>query len=857
MTEFANDFRTSTSHELTPSQEWANYIRGRVMMDWRPGEFDPDTLVYTPDVDRADTYLSRCSKAGCETRVQGKLCPVCHKERKRLMAEGADAFNLAEWLEVPREKIERPTSCVITGCQRSVVNTGLCVNHRTAWWGWKRRTGRSDMGEWITERRPKPFPPAEQKCRAVICKRDGAGAWVLCDVHEGACRSWAKRMGIGKPNPADVESWLHNYFELPVSADQKYTYAQRTATPFHLLREPIRSELLFALQQRDISANAHIPPILVRRVYQLLRNSEHETLVGLNALNLPTPHANIAGFYRDLQSRIDQAHREWAGEQGRTFGLYFLTDLDLKYSVKPVHRRTRIDLRELRLRWWVESVDSYILEAGPHGRNKLEAAVRVARIVDQVLHARGTPVEALGGADATAVLKAIRKAWDTIHAQRLALAALRGMLDFFRASEDFLPVWRRLPATFDREFLRQKAVGKPPGGKEHDDSFRFIPQPIVDWLMDHLHLLQRHSALVTAEAKVMIYLQERCGRRTSETVRLKEECISYDSAGQAYLEWDRVKPPFGRGTRLPIHKDVHDAIRQWQEIKIEHGIESQWLFPTDRGRKDAPRSAAFLNARIDELVAVVLDEAPFMEEVEGADGNYIRFDLTTIDAYAFRHAFAQRHADATDREGRPTCTPEELQEWMGHKSFKTTMNYFLITSRRKRHAMSSLPSRRLNWSGEAVTVDRERDGFTKLAVSLGSCTEPANVAAGGAACAMDHVCESCPFFLVDPFERDGLLAKRLYLQAQIERVRIIAPDSHMISHYERRTRDCDRILAGIDSYIDNLPEMERSSIHLALEKMEDIRRRAGAPRRIDLRAIHGEFSHLSDIERAGATKGIE
>jgi hypothetical protein len=355
----------------------------------------------------------------------------------------------------------------------------------------------------------------------------------------------------------------------------------------------------------------------------------------------------------------------------------------------------------------------------------------------------------------------------------------------------------------------------------------------------------------------MIYLQERCGRRTSETVRLKEECISYDSAGQAYLEWDRVKPPFGRGTRLPIHKDVHDAIRQWQEIKIEHGIESQWLFPTDRGRKDAPRSAAFLNARIDELVAVVLDEAPFMEEVEGADGNYIRFDLTTIDAYAFRHAFAQRHADATDREGRPTCTPEELQEWMGHKSFKTTMNYFLITSRRKRHAMSSLPSRRLNWSGEAVTVDRERDGFTKLAVSLGSCTEPANVAAGGAACAMDHVCESCPFFLVDPFERDGLLAKRLYLQAQIERVRIIAPDSHMISHYERRTRDCDRILAGIDSYIDNLPEMERSSIHLALEKMEDIRRRAGAPRRIDLRAIHGEFSHLSDIERAGATKGIE
>jgi integrase len=461
-------------------------------------------------------------------------------------------------------------------------------------------------------------------------------------------------------------------------------------------------------------------------------------------------------------------------------------------------------------------------------------------VVATVLDQRGTPADALSRADADAIVRAIRKRWPSEESQRKLTGTFKGLLAFARLNEDFLPIWRRISNGFDVDPARHRPAGTPERGRRRDDAFRFIPQPIVDWLMDHLHLLKRNTRLQTMEGRMMVYLQERCGRRTVETVRLRNDCISYDSAAQAYLNWDRAKPPYGPGPRLPIHQDVHDAIRDWQQIKVEHGIQSEWLFPSSHTRQDKPHSPQFLNDRVRDLVEAVNAEAPYVSEVEGADGNLTQFDILTIDPYAFRHAFAQRHADAIDENGRSTFSPEDLQQWMGHRSFDTTMGYFVITARRQRRGMSALPSRRLDFQGKPVTVDRERDGFGKLAVSLGSCTEPMNVAAGGEACALAHACESCPFFLVDPFERDGLASKRLYLQAQIERVKIIAPDSHMIQHYELRVADCSRIIDGIDNYIERLPQEERDRIEEALERMADMRRRATAHRRIDLRQILGE-----------------
>lgn len=827
----------SVIEDKTGREGWTEYLKGRITSDWRPGEFDPESLLYIPNPDLADTYISRCSKAGCDIRVVARLCPSCLYERKRLEVEFAEGFDVEAWLEVPRVKRVRTLACGVPECQRTALTVGLCASHRSNFWNWRKRTGSASRDQWFNEQKPRPLPPAEQKCQALICGNDAHGVHNLCDPHEGSWRKWSKRRGDLTAKTESVDEWLHNYFELPLSAEQVFSYAELAATPFHLLRPPIRWEYLFAVQQRDLELHARMVPLDIRRAYQGLRNIGHESLVGLDQLGLEAPHSNVRGLYRDLQMRIDEAHRQWLGEDRRERGVYYYRDLDLTPSVKPVSRTAKFDLRNLKVEWWKETLDTYLLEGGPHGRSRVQNLATLAEIVDTVLHQRGTPAEALSRADADAIVRAIRKRWPSEQSQRVQTATLKSLLAFARLNADFLPIWRRISSGFDVDPARHRPAGTPPRGRRNDDAYRFIPQPIVDWLMDHLHLLKRNTRLQTMEGRMMVYLHERCGRRTIETVKLRNDCISYDSAGQAYLEWDRGKPPYGPGPRLPIHQDVHDAIRDWQQIKGEFGIHSEWLFPTPRSRQDKPHGPMFLRDRIRDLVEAVIAEAPYGSEVEGADGNLTYFDIRSIDAYAFRHAFAQRHADATDENGRSTFSPEELQRWMGHRSFDTTMGYFVITARRQRRAMSALPSRRLDFQGNAVTVDRERDGFGKLAVSLGSCTEPMNVAAGGEACALAHACESCPFFLVDPFERDGLASKRLYLQAQIERVKVIAPDSHMIQHYQLRVADCSRIIDGIDSYIERLPQEERHRIEEALERMADMRRRATAHRRIDLRQI--------------------
>jgi hypothetical protein len=173
---------------------------------------------------------------------------------------------------------------------------------------------------------------------------------------------------------------------------------------------------------------------------------------------------------------------------------------------------------------------------------------------------------------------------------------------------------------------------------------------------------------------------------------------------------------------------------------------------------------------------------------------------------------------------------------MDHTTFETTMTYFEVGAKRRKAAVAAITPRRLDILGNVVEVSRERDGFTRVPVSLGHCEEPQNVAMGGAGCMLSHSCESCPYFRVDPLERDGMVAKRFDLKVQLERATVINAPVHMLDHLMARIQHCDAIIAGIDDYLANLPESERQAITGALDAMADIRRRATTPRRIDLRA---------------------
>lgn len=831
---------TSVPLPMDPSERnpsWTDFLKTRIVENWRPGQFDFQNLLFVPDLQDPHTILYNCIRLGCGVLLyRGNICPSCRREW--LEAEKKTGVAKDEWaITNPRIRREQLFGCVVKDCHREHRRYGLCHTHAETYTINRNKAAHDyTVEEWIKDRRPRPFPARPQCSR--LCGKEAVHRSGLCGDHARRYQYWRKERQYPEGNES-LELWLERELEPLMNAETGATYASACATPFGLLLEPMRWEMLYAVQTRDLEGRAKLNPGQVRGTYLKLRRQGMSSAVGQTALGRGSgTDANLAGMLTEWQRHIDEAHRRWSGFDARESKIIYLRDLEIRETTKIVGPLAKMDLRGIQQDWLFHTVSAWARSTA-HGLDALKTVASAWTVADEVLRVRGTPRYALGMADMDAVVKAIRERWPVKETQSRQFKAIERIIAFARRSIDDQIFWDEVPAKFAIDRIRHQAIdGSDSEAPDPDEPFRFVPQPIIDWIMDHLDLIDRGDPYATAEARAMIFIHERCGRRTGETMRLREDCITYDAQGAPYLSWKRGKPPFIMGKRLPIHQETHDLIRQWQAIKKERGIHSKWLFPSHRyTTADKPYDSKYLNKRISALIDAVIQHAPYEKSVEGADGNLIHFDLTSIDAYSFRHAFAQRFADATDADGRPTTPVDVLQDYMGHKNFNTTMAYYEVTAKRRKKALESMPARRINLAGQVAKVDRERDQFTKVAVSLGHCSEPQNVAAGGDSCMLSYACESCPFFLVDPFERDGMEAKRHHIRVQLERARIIQAPQHMIDHYRARIKDCTKIIDGIDAYIEALPTEEQNTIQDALSYMAEVRRRATAPRKIDLRSI--------------------
>lgn len=810
------------------------YLQGQIDPNWRPDEFDYERLLFRPDPRNPDTILHVCSRSNCGVLLnRSSLCPSCQSSWNKVKESGVQLEN---WLKVPRQRREVSTDCLVHECMRGQTKYGLCASHAASY-ARNRLESAEDtysLQDWIAHRSPRPLP-ALPKCRSGHCSKDRLSTEGLCDHHNRQYKTWRKAQGLTSTTEA-TEAWLERGVEPAMDPEALSSYASAAATPFGLLPEPLRWEFLYAVQQRDLGARAGLHPMLVRSTYGNLRQAGLTTAVGLDRLGRPKCYTDLSAMLTEWQRLIDDAHRAWSGEDRRDSRLIYLRDLELRETQRSVGPAARMDLRPIQQDWIFDAVAAWARHTA-RGPAQLNSVANAWTLVSQVLTARGTPKRALGIADMNAVVSAVRARWTGQKNQARHIKEIDTVIQFARTHEDLAEDWGEVPPRFTIDASLHSAIGtKDRSAANADEPFRFVPQPIVDWVMDHLGLIDRGSVYLTAEARALIFIQERCGRRSGETLRLKDDCISYDDQGAPYLEWTQGKPPRGPGKRLPLHQETHDVIRQWQEIKRDHGVESEWLFPSQGHRKtDVHYSDGYLATRLHHLIGLVVYHAPFQGAVEGPEGNLVHFDLATIDPYSFRHAFAQRLADATDEEGRSTTPPDVLQELMGHKSFNSTMAYYQVTANRRKRALAAIPSRRLNLQGQVVEVSREREAFGKTPVSLGHCSEPQNVAANGHFCSLEHSCESCPFFLVDPLEKGGMINKRQQIRIKLERARAIRSPQHILDHYTARIDDCSTIIDGIDAYIDSLEEKERIEMRSVLEAMAEIRRRATAPRTVHLR----------------------
>ena len=131
-------------------------------------------------------------------------------------------------------------------------------------------------------------------------------------------------------------------------------------------------------------------------------------------------------------------------------------------------------------------------------------------------------------------------------------------------------------------------------------------------------------------------------------------------------------------------------------------------------------------------------------------GDGIEYDKSRIVLYAYRHTYAQRHADA----GVPV---DVLRELMDHRKLDTTSGYYRVGETRRREAVDRVAAMQFDrhgnriWRQAQALLDSQhaRRAVGEVAVPFGVCAEPSNVKAGGSACPYRFRCAGCDHFRTD------------------------------------------------------------------------------------------------------------
>ncbi len=155
------------------------------------------------------------------------------------------------------------------------------------------------------------------------------------------------------------------------------------------------------------------------------------------------------------------------------------------------------------------------------------------------------------------------------------------------------------------------------------------------------------------------------GRRPEELCMLAWDCLSRDDDGLAVLVYDNLKAN-RLGRRLPISESTAELITDQRER-----VRARWphtpvgdlkLLPTDRRNPDGAKAITAFSLAFHHRAWV--NRIPPLHTADGAE-----FDKTKIVLYAYRHTYAQRHADAG-------VGIEVLRELMDHRKLDATKAYY-------------------------------------------------------------------------------------------------------------------------------------------------------------------------------------
>jgi len=804
------------------AERWTAWLRSEVADNahgWRPGEWDPETLLFSGDLENPRTAAWKCGVTACDVITSSRSwCSGCTRAFQRLGATSKPEFAATHVPTVNRRFGRLARNCRIAEgtCGRGSRTHGYCSRHWSKWHHHHKNHPDEVLEVWAA--RQHPYGPADS-CRILGCKIDMEGAsHGLCRTHLLKWRTHCTGRQMAGTDE-ELTAWVVG--KVPTMSANNFSLAP--------LSEAVRLEILLALQHRD-SRDQTLDPNPVRQVVKILSRIPSIALAGhLLPEDALSNSMNVVSFMREVNRVVRVAFDRFQGIEPTDKLEWELVDVGIPSKSRTGRRQNpgKVSFLEISQPWLREVLQEWMRVTRPES-HQIRDKFKGCTIASQALSLRpggGADPQKLQFADMTALVegfkRALRQDGDLMAAKTQAqlLSNFFEVLDFGRAAG--------LLDTMSGSFSRHSSHRIARVESNEDEIGKAIPESVIRQLDRHLELLgagMSHGKLtqehVEALARTVYIVLRDTGRRPYEVAQLRADCLEREGADWS-LVWDNRKGKRNR-RRLPITSQTVETIKEWQALRstlpLPKGSES-FLFPP---ATEIVRFRHLSSRQIWDILNRWATAIPRLDS-EDADthGQPIPFDRSLIFPYAFRHSYAQRHADA----GIPI---DVLKELMDHKSIATTQGYYKVSLTRKRKAVQTMRLHVLDRAGKpapaASAVAYEK---RTVQVPFGGCSEPSNVKAGGKACPIRFQCAGCGFYRPDPSYLPAVEDHVRSLKADRETALAMGVDEFVVRNLDDQVTAFQGVVKLMHEHMEGLPEDERADIEEASKILRKARAAGG------------------------------
>jgi len=682
--------------------------------------WDPGTETLAPRPGHPLLGYRLCLVRGCagQGRVPDGFCDTCRKSRQQ--SDLSDGEFIASG--PARDRHCGEVICSAEGCPRPVrtMRIRLCNTHEH-----RQRSLRLPLEEFLRQPGAEPLP-GFGPCKVAVCTRQAHARRGLCRPHDVR---WWEQYRAGLAETADFSAWCRS--SSPVASGHEVV--MRGLSPL------VQAQILFGLQERCRQEALTLLSEL-RIICRRLLAVGAPTIAGFDDPGFARRHRALL---RDLQQAVLLAGTSPEDEQRK----------DIWNTAVLGHGRRRvIDFTGISQSWLRESVKQWVAEElptrrGDHATSILQSHVRRVEELPASLRLHrdhGDDPSALGRGDVIAFLARLshRHATGQISswARSVTCRQVAMILRECRAL-GLTRAGRPMSGLPDDFAVRRGDIPQQP---DDDEPGRALPAGVLNQLTTALPALEE-SAGPAVRAAAELFMDT--GRRPAEICRLGWDCLDQDSDGKYALVYTDFKAN-RQGKRLPVADETAAVITgQQQRVRARYPdtpASELALFPRTTRNRDGKRP--FTESMVSSHHRSWVTSLPPLLLEDGRE-----FDKDAAYLYAYRHSFAQRHADA----GTPV---DVLRDLMGHRSMSTTQIYYRVTAKRTRSAVDTLAAFQLDRGGNRVWAEaralldseHQRMAVGQVAVPFGMCSEPSNVKAGGGSCPFRFRCLGCGHFRTDP-----------------------------------------------------------------------------------------------------------